>query len=200
MPVLATPIVALPDAKDFLNISDTASDDKLTQFIAVASQMIVNRVGQVAGSQTVDEWHDGGTERIVLRNQAAIQSVTSLTESYGSIVYTLTQVSLDGSNSLPFAFTVDLDTGVLVRRAAGIAVPFAAGVRNIHVTYVSGYAAVPPDLSQACLLLVKHLWETQRGPSSRPGTGGQSETLGSTYSFPRRVEEILAPYSVPGIA
>jgi len=200
MPAVADPIVTLTQAKTQLNIptADTDDDAELTTFIAAASQMIVNRVGAVAGSPTVDEWHDGGSTDILLRNEGPVQSVTSVTESYGSVVYTLSQVTLDsGSVTTPFGYTVDLDLGLLVRRAAGVAVPFADGEANIHVTFVAGYATTPPDITQACLVLVQHLWETQRGGGLRPGRAPM-ETVG--FSMPNRVMEILEPYIVPGIA
>ena len=200
MPIIATPIVDRDtDVKPFLNITNTTYDTELTAFIATASQMVVNKIGQVAGSPTVDEWHDGGTTEIVLRNQGPIQSVTSVTESFGSIVYTLTQVTLDsGSVAGAYTYSVDLDRSVLVRRASGIATPFAEGTRNIHVTYVAGYATTPPDIKHATCLLIKHLWETQRGGLTRPATLGETNP-GGAFSWPRRVEEILDAYVVPGI-
>src|SRR6185312_1504024 len=116
-------------------------DTQLAAFVASASQMIVNRVGAVAGSPTVSEWHDGGSTDILLYDEGPIQSVTSVTESLGSINYTLQQIVLDsGSVTTPFGYTVDLDLGLLVRRAAGAAVPFAEGEANIHITFVAGYA------------------------------------------------------------
>lgn len=197
MPAIADPIVTLPITKEFLNITDTDDDIKLTRFIAAASQMIVNKVGVVSGSPVVSEWHDGGTARIVLRNQGPIVSVTSVLESYGSTVYTLTQVDLDTpAIGNAYSYSVDLDEGLLVRRASGVAIPFTNGVRNIHVTYVAGYSTVPEDIKQATLVLVKHLWDTQRGP--RQGVNAAPDGFG--YSFPNRVLEILAPYIVPGIA
>lgn len=202
MPIAAEPIITLDQAKTFLNITSADFDTELPDFIATASQMIVNRIGQVAGSQTVDEWHDGGSERIVLRNQSPIQSVTSITESYGTISYTLTQITLDTGSvgNGAFEYTVDLNTGVIVRRASGVAVCFTPGIRNIHVTYVSGYASVPADITQATQLLVQHLWTTQRGSgTARPGLAGADANPGAMYSWPYRVEEILAAYDLPGI-
>lgn len=198
MPTAASPIVTVPQAQNYLGV--TGRDSDLAGVINTASQMIVNRIGQVAGSPTVDEWHDGGCDRIMLYNQGPIQSVTSVTESYGTIVYTLTQVSLDAGSANAYGFTIDLDSGLLVRRASGIATLFAPGVRNVHVTYVAGYATVPADITEACLYLVKHLWDPRRGAGTRnPGTGG-TEPQQTPLAFPPRVEEILAPYTVPGIA
>lgn len=200
MPIIADPIITTTEAKDFLNITATTYDTELALFVQAASQMIVNRIGVVSGSPAVSEWHDGGSDRIVLRNQGPIVSVTTVTETYGSITRTLTQVTLDsGSVGDSYSYTVDLDRGILVRRASGVAVDFPAGVRNIHVTYVAGYSTVPEDIKQAAKVLVKHLWETQRGAGRAQGSGPES-VLATSYSFPRRVEEILAPYVVPGIA
>ena len=198
MPVIATPIITLDQAKALLKITADSFDTDLNGVIAAASQMIVNRVGSVAGSPSISEWHDGGSTDILLYNEGPIQSVTSVTESLGSVVYTLTQVTLDsGSVTTPFGYTVDLDQGLLVRRAAGVAVPFAGGEQNIHITFVSGYTTVPADITEACLELVKHLWEPRRGGANRPG-GPPMET--ATYAMPHRVMEILSPYIVPGIA
>lgn len=200
MPIAAEPIIVLDQAKSFLNISDVTYDEELTTFVNVASQMIVNRIGQVVQpAAALDEWYDGGSERIVLRNNGPIVSVTSVAEVMGTVTYSLAEVTLDSAPSgNPYTFTVDLDMAVLVRRAAGIAVPFADGIRNIHVAYVAGYGTVPADIAQACQLLVKHLWETQRG-SIKPGAGGSSQPA-TSYSLPARVAEILAPYYLPGIA
>jgi uncharacterized phiE125 gp8 family phage protein len=197
MPVIASPMMTLDEAKSYLTMTSTDSDVKLQTFIAAASQMIYNKVGVVSGSPTVDEWHDGGSETIVLRNMGPIESVTTVIESYGTTVYTLTQVSLDTpAAGSAYQYTVDLDQGLLIRRAAGIAIPFAAGSRNIHVTYVAGYATVPADIKQAALVLLDHLWSTQRGPQSRAGVAPD----GVGYSMPNRVLEILQPYMIAGIA
>lgn len=199
MPIIASPIITTQEAKDFLNITVTTFDSELALFVQAASQMITNRIGVVTGSPTVDEWHDGGSDRIVLRNQGPIASVTSVTETYGSVTRTLTQVTIDsGSAGDAYSYSVDLNRGLLVRRASGVAVAFAAGVRNVHVTYVAGYATTPEDIKQAAKVLVKHLWQTQRGgPKASNGTMPDGATA---YTFPHRVEEILSPYIVPGIA
>lgn len=199
MPTVATPIVTLAQAKTQLGMDDDETfDAQLTTFVAAASQMVVNRVGAVAGSPSLDEWHDGGSTDILLYNEGPIQSVTSVTESFGSVVYTLSQITLDsGSVTTPYGFTVDLNLGLLVRRAAGVAIPFADGEANIHITFVAGYATTPPDITQATLVLVQHLWETQRGPDRQGGRGTIDQTA---FSMPNRVMELLSPYIVPGIA
>ena len=199
---MVTQIVTVAEVKTFLNITVSTFDTQVSDFIDAASQMIVNRVGDIAGSPTRDEWYDGGAAQILLRH-TPIQSITSITESFGSsVVYTLTPQVLDsGTATGAWGYSVDLTTGLLTRRVSGIATRFAVGVQNIHVVYVAGYATVPADIKQATKLMLQHMWVTQRGGSKRPGQGGDDEwTPAHLQAFPPRVEQILANYYVPGIA
>lgn len=200
---MVTQIVTTADIKAFLNIptTDTSFDTQLGLFVDAASQMIVNRIGPVAGSPTYDEWYDGGSPSIVLRH-TPVQSITSITESYGSsAVYTLTAQVLDsGSVGGAYGYSGDLSRGLLTRRVSGIATHFAAGLQNVHVVYVAGYATVPADIEQAAKLLIQHMWATQRGGSKRPGQGNDDIYVGLSFTWPRRVEEILSAYYIPGIA
>lgn len=194
-------VVTIDEAKQFLNITVTTFDTELASFITAASQMWINRVGPV-GSAAFDEWYDGGVPQIALRH-VPIQSVTSVVESYGSTVhYTLTEQVLDGSVSMDaWGYTIDTTTGMLTRRATGVAVPFAPGRRNVHVQYSAGYTAVPEDIKHAVFLLIMHFWQTQRGGSKRPGQGGTDDWRPDfAFTWPSRVEEIAASYRLPGIA
>jgi hypothetical protein len=72
------------------------------------------------------------------------------------------------------------------------------------VVYSAGRASCPADLLLAVRELVRHIWETQRGGTRRPGSSASSETAntiaGAAYLFPFRVEQLLAPYIQPGFA
>lgn len=198
--VSTSDIITLQDAKDQLNITSSTSDPELQFFVSAASASVSQRLGSVAGSPVRDETYDGGSPTIMLRS-TPVASVSSVTESFGSsIVYTLTNQPL-GTGFDAYGYTVDLVSGLLTRRASGVAVPFAYGIRNVHVVYVAGYSTVPADIQQALRLLVQHMWETQRGSSRRPGqnTADEYDPRGS-YAWPRRVEELLAPYYSQGIA
>ena len=196
-------LTTLADTKAFLNITNTASDTAVQQFLTSASDMIQNRVGPVGGSPTFNEWYDGGSTKIVLRH-TPVQSVTKITEAWGvTAIYTLNASVLDGSatDTGPWGYSVDLSAGIITRRAAGFAVPFARGVQNINVQYVAGYTSVPAELALATKLLVQHMWATQRGGSKRPGLGGDDSGPASDFdAFPSRVEEILANFYNAGIA
>jgi hypothetical protein len=193
-------IVTLAETKTFLNITTTAFDVQVGTFIDAASEMIVRRIGPVAGSPTYDEWYSGGAAQILLRH-SPVQSVTSVTESFGPIAYTLTPQVLDAGAIGAYGYSLDVPAGLLTRRVSGIAAPFASGVQNVHVVYVAGYATPPADLVLACKLLLQHMWVTQRGGSKRPGQGGDDEwTPDQLRAFPPRVEQIMANHYVPGIA
>ena len=194
-------VVSLDEAKAFLNITVATFDGELTGFITAASRMWINRVGPVSSS-VFTEWYDGGVPQIALR-QVPVLSVTSVVESYGSTTrYVLTEQPLNSGGSMSaWGYTVDLSTGLLTRRATGVAVAFAIGRRNVEVVYTAGYAAAPADIKHAVLLLIMHLWQTQRGGSRRPGQGGTDDWRPDfAFSWPSRVEEIAAGYRVPGIA
>lgn len=60
-------------------------------------------------------------------------------------------------------------------------------------TKVTGTSA-PSAVKLATLILVAHLWETQRGPASSPLAGDdQIVVAGWGYAIPNRVKELIAP-------
>ena len=195
---MVTSVVTLAQTKTFLNISNTVSDGELPFFMSAATTMWANRGGPV-GSETHDEWYDGGEQSIVTRATPII-SVQAVTVSLGAITYTL-QEHATGTSGYAWSYTVDKATGTFIRRAAGVAVPFEYGRRNVNIQYTSGYATVPDDVQLAVLLLVRHMWATQRGVGVRPSMGGlDDQPRESSFVWPNRVEEILANYKIPGIA
>jgi uncharacterized phiE125 gp8 family phage protein len=196
-------LATLPEVKAFLNITNGNSDTSIQSMLSASSDMITNRIGPVGGSPTFSEWYDGGGPKIVLRH-APVQSIVKITEAWGAtMIYTLNASVLDGTptDMGQWGYSVDLGAGIITRRAAGYATPFARGVQNINVQYVAGYATVPEELKLATKLLVQHMWATQRGGSKRPGLGGDDSGPSNDFdAFPSRVEEILANFYTPGIA
>lgn len=73
------------------------------------------------------------------------------------------------------------------------------------VTYTAGLAAtvaaVDPDIALAVCIIGKHLWETRRGTSGRPGLlGGDEAGVPMGFALPRRAVQLLAPYrSAPSV-
>lgn len=186
-------VVTLAEAQAYLNITVSTYDFELAGFITAASRLWTQRVGPV-NSTAYDETYDGGRTRIVLR-RAPVLTVTSVVESWGAISYTLTE------SYGTWSYSLDHSTGLLTRRTMGTAVPFAPGQRNVEVSYTAGYATPPADIKHAVLLLILHLWETQRGGARRIGQGGTDDWRPDfAFSWPSRVEAIAASYLAPAIA
>jgi hypothetical protein len=189
-------IVGLAEAKDYLNIpaTDTTNDEELRSFIDSASDLAESYVGQVLGRRTfTNELYDGGTEFIRIRNPKVI-SVTSVYEN---------DALVSSSN-----YVLDYTGQRLYRIGSGTLYAtnsygyWTQGMNNVKITYVAGYVNPPMAAKQGVLVIIKHLWETQRGAMNVMGRvlGGDELYSTPTYSLPRRAMELLDPTSFPGMA
>lgn len=180
----SAPAVSLSEVKAHLNMSgvDLDRDDELTQMVLAAQSAVEARVGPLT-RRTVTETYSGGVPAIVLT--APVIGVSSVSES---------GTALDAAD-----YSVSAGSGVLTRVSGYSRSTWTSGFNNIAVTYTVGLAFIPPDLRQAVLELVRHLWTTQRGQMSGR-RGGDEFVAGQGYSLPNRVLELLAPYELPGIA
>jgi hypothetical protein len=193
-------MISLAEARKGLGFSDSnkATDEDLRMFIAAATPIMEDLIGPVA-AKTHIETFDGGTTRIALMYPPVL-SVTSVIEAAGSNYQrTLTAQNIfSGSSSTDaFGYSLDFTTGVMVRRAAGVAIPFLGGVRNIQVTYVAGRIVTGNQLL-ACRRLVKHLWQSEQQNYS-PGLTSP-EAIGLTpsgFAVPRAVIELCADSQRP---
>lgn len=195
-------VITLDDAKSVLGITDTSKDALLQSYVDGVTP-VVEYLSSDIDQTDYTETYDGGRVQIMLLHYPVI-SVSSVIESYGSnYVRTLTADDIfSGAAVDAYAYTLDdADTGALTRRAAGVAVNFAPGRRNIQVVYTAGRAVVPGNLRLAALEMVRFWWETaQQG--NRPAFGdAPEETFGAMPSDVReRVHEILAgDIRLPGI-
>jgi hypothetical protein len=189
-------IVGLAEAKEYLNIpaTDTTVDEELRSFIDSASDLAESYVGQVLGRRTfTNELYDGGTEFIRIRNPKAL-SITSVYEN---------DALVSSSN-----YVLDYTGQRLYRIGSGTLYAtnsygyWTAGMNNVKITYVAGYVNPPMAAKQGVLVIIKHLWETQRGAMNVMGRvlGGDELYSTPTYSLPRRAMELLDPTSFPGMA
>lgn len=201
-------LVTLDDVAAHLNWNaqqQAAQAAEMGHYISAATPLIEDIVGPVV-QRAFDEWHDGGSSRIILDNTPVV-SVASVSESYGAnMVFTLDQETLDSGSFLSaYAYTFDAATGLLVRRASGMAGRFASGVRNVRIQYTAGLcpdtASVPANIRLATLELVRINWQPQQG-GNRPGYGGTtggmdavnvSDPLKLGFFVPGRVMELLKP-------
>lgn len=176
-------VLSLTDAKIHLNITVATFDAELTAFIAAAESAIGKKVGPLEAVARTVRVRPVGRALIV---RPPLATLTSVTDSSG--------VALTVAN-LHFA------------TASGV-ITYSDGqsftARWYDVVHTHGWASCPSDLVLAVKELVRHLFDTQRGPARRPGSTA-SDTVANTvpgapYVFPFRVTQLLAPYVLPGSA
>jgi len=194
-------VISLADAKAGLGVTGTSKDEDIRSVIQAATPILEDLVGPILRVTRV-ETYDGGTSQINLM-WAPIVSITSIIESYGS-TYTRTLTAQDifaGGSLDTFGYSVDLVTGIVTRRAAGVAIPFALGKRNVQITYVSGRVSARGNVLRATRMLIRDMWtqEQQRVPlvNGQP----QGTTMIRGFADPNAVIEMCGDDTrAPGLA
>lgn len=188
-------ICGYDEVLEYLNIpTASANENEIRRFIDAATDLAETYVGQVLGRRTfTNELYDGGTEFIRIRNPKVI-SITSVYEN---------DALVSSSN-----YVLDYTGQRLYRIGSGTLYAtnsygyWTAGMNNVKITYVAGYVNPPMSAKQGVLVIIKHLWESQRGAMNVMGRvlGGDELYSTPTYSLPRRAMELLDPTSFPGMA
>lgn len=172
-------IVSLADAKAQLNIDadDTTDDTEILRFIRAATAVVEMYVGAVV-RRTVVETFNGGRPELLL-STSPVLSITSVVD-FGS--------TLD-----PAAYKFNPASAVLTKTAGGVyRVPFLPGSNTVVVTYIAGTSATAPNVAQAALIILAHMWETQRSAAGgRPPLGEEPVVDTARYSVPYRALELL---------
>ena len=179
------PVVSLSDTRAHLNITATTGDEELRRLLTVACDVGEAYTGRVFGRRSVVEAHAGGARYVVLR-RIPVLSTTTVVE--------------DGTSVAAAGYSLDTQSGCLLRLSSGYPSVWAGGVDAVVVTYTAGYAAQPESDIQGVLEMVRHLWETQRGSMPMMPRGDEGWTPGLGYSIPKRVAELWDGSRVPGFA
>jgi hypothetical protein len=183
-PAMPVGIVSLADARAQLNMgaSEIADDDELRGFIAAATGAVERALGRVVVRRTIVERHQIGRASEVLLREVPVLSLTSAATADGSTTWNTANLRVDGETGL-----LKVTSGELL-----------AG--DVDFTYQAGEVVIPDDYRLAALIIIEHLWETQRGTMGVQ-LGGDSEayTPGRGFAIPRRALELLDP-PLPGVA
>lgn len=185
-----TALVDLATLKTHLQIGSTTSyDAELSRFIARATPIIETLAGPVIQRTVTAEQHNNVNGRTLALIERPIVSITTCTEYIGRVTYAVTTAATPDQTGT-YGATLDPDRGVLTRWAVGTPRNWA---QTVWVTYVAGRSAVPDNVEQATLELIRHMWETQRGDSTgRPVPGfDQGGVVIAGYAVPNRVVEML---------
>lgn len=179
-------IVTLNEAKQALRITDFDSDEELQGYVDAVTSVVEDFKGITIEQKTfADEMLLSGASSFVLAHTPVL-SVTAVATVDGV-------TSWDVSN-----LHVSAETGGVTVLAG----PALSGL--VRVTYDAGYATadVPARYKRGAIVILQHVWETQRGVGgARPGILGPEETYDPRYSFsiPRKALEWLGN-PIPGVA
>ena len=177
-------VLTLTLAKAHLNISNATQDVEIQTFIDAAEAVLTKHCGPLTSTATTVRVRGGGPGLLLPITPAV--SLTSVTPVDGTVL-TLTDLYLDTR-----AGVVTYNSG------------FMFSSRFYDVVYNAGRTTCPEDLLMAVKELVRHMWQTQRGPTRRPGSqpseGTANTVPGAAYLLPFRVSELIAPHLQPGFA
>lgn len=173
-------IVSLADAKQQLNmdLADTSDDDELRQYVAGVTGAVEQYLHETIVRQTV-------TDEIELRGQprfrlwsAPVISLTSMTSWDGTQTWDVSQMRVSRSG--------------MVRVLAG---PRIWGL--VDIAYLAGYQVIPVNYRQGALVILQHVWETQRGQGTiMTGVIGVEEHYrqpGEFFTVPNKAKEWFGP-------
>lgn len=168
-------IVSLADAKKQLNIdaTDTDDDEEIQGFIRSITEVCEKHVGALARTTHVER-HRGGRGMVLLHSP--VLSLTSVVA-----------IETPGTDQEVADLDLDQPTGIVTRKDGGtMKGPF-------RVTYTAGQTSIPAHVRQAALIILQHMWETQRGQMGGVRVGGSDEAYDPRFGFsiPRRAQELL---------
>jgi hypothetical protein len=176
-------LTSLSNVKAWLGLTDptqTEDDSLLTWLITAASQFIQTWCCRSFASQAYIETRDGtGGNRMPFIN-TPVTNVASL------LVNGINIPPGDAVTTPGFYFTPTM----LALNGHG----FARGTGNVVITYTAGFAAVPPEIEQACIELVgQRFRDKDRIGLASKGVGGET-TAFLVKDMPDSCRTILDTY------
>ncbi len=170
-------LVTLTDVKNTVNVTGSTDDNELERAALAAEALVLGECRPIFSQTVVTEPVDVSPTGLVLLPDHPVNSVTAVIDAVGA----------------PVSFTARPGSGQVLVRARGAVV----------VTYTVGSATgsrdVPADVSEAVLIVVRHLWESQRGRGRRPRSVPAEADLDLPpgFAFPAAARELLRPYLRP---
>jgi hypothetical protein len=180
-------MVSMADAKAMLNIppADHTLDDELRDFIAAATGMAEEYKHEIIVRRTVTDeldlrgrgWYGYGQRSFRLWS-APVISLISVVSWDGTITWDVTQMRVSPSG--------------VVRVMGG---PPVTGL--VDVIYLAGYQQISANYKRGALIILAHMWETQRGPGVGQLMGGiigpeeHFRQPGEFFTVPAKAKEAL---------
>jgi len=183
-------VLSLGDAKDMLNIpqTNTTFDAELQRKIA-SIESSLERVfgGPIISRQIVERAElTSGYTTLMLRKRPVV-SVQSMVSTASGSPIDITDIEIDPNSNI-------------VRRKLGLPFygPYFTWMPIFTVIYTAGLGtAVQPAISEGAAVILKHLWDTQRGVGAVPAGGDEMTTIpGMGFMVPNLAADLLAPWTL----
>jgi len=177
-------IVSLADTKKQLNIdpANHSYDDELLDFLAGTTGAIEDYKHETIVRRVITDEIDlcgyGEVREFSVAADPPVISLTSVVSWDAAITWDVT--------------TMRVSPGGIIRVMTG---PPVTGL--VDVTYVAGYQQVPSRYRRGALVMIEHLWETQRGVGTMQsgviGPEEQSRQPGEFFTVPAKAKEWCGP-------
>ncbi len=165
-------LVTLFDVKRHVNVTASTDDNELAAVAEAAEALVFGQCRPILAQTIVTEPLDVSPTGLVLLPDYPVNSITAVTDSTGIAV----------------TFTARPSSGRVYVTTTG----------PVTVTYTVGFATVPADVREATLIVVGHLWESQRGRRTRTRFAVEDAPdplVGP--SLPSTARDLLRPYLRP---
>jgi len=177
-------IVSLAEAKTHLNISNDGQDTEIRGFVEAVTSICAYYCGTLFPTEYT-ETHQACGDTIVLRHYPVTEIATITTIGTGT--------TIDPDDT-------DIGEGGVIDLGV-----WARG--KLRFVYTAGYPILSANITRAALIIIQHMWDTQRPRNSRRPSVPASEDFstvqdqsGRFYTVPRRAVELLQASIQDGIA
>ena len=190
-------LTTIEDYKDFMGITSTKEDLKLTSLVTSASALVKSYCGR----SFVDYVSSDKTEYITVEDdiysialeEFPVISITSVEERYS---YSSDYVALTTANN---EYYLDTKTDSIVRTNGGYGYRnWPKGPGSVKVVYTAGYATMPQDLELAVFDIITYYHKSEyRGYKMLAGAATNAPGSTSQYrnvSFPDHIKRVLDLY------
>jgi len=174
-------IVSLAETKAQLNLVGNGDDDEIRGYIQAATNVVHHYVGPSA-VQRYTERHSG----TVILNFNPVIEIESIEVIRGR-AYSPADVEADVNGQL---------WGPNGEAISG----------TYRITYRAGHEIVPANRTRAAMLIIQHMWETQRTndirrpPAAHVDEFNPQDSYGRSFSIPRRAVELLESDMIGGVS
>ena len=181
-----TAVLPLQDAKDMLTIpqATTTNDALIASWIATIESCLERYTGGPLVNKTItgERSEMQAYQTVIPVRQRPLVSVVSITSASG------------GAIDISAGLDLDVNAG-LIRRRLGLPFygPFFSWLPQVTVTYVAGWGtSVPAAFNSAARIILKHLWQSQRGAALLPAIPEEMVTVpGFGFAIPDQAAELL---------